>query len=122
VTEYKTVAGIQAKDEYSDEGALVALIGFPLGFETAQEGGGENFMAKSSVIAGAVSKRTTSILQIDSYAAHGSSGSPVISAKGLVIGVVWGGPKDAGGRIVYAVPRDRIISFLPEKVRDAVVK
>ncbi|HEX7939991.1 MAG TPA: FHA domain-containing protein [Gemmatimonadaceae bacterium] len=120
--DYNTVAGLQAKDEYMDEGASIAIIGFPLGYETAQEGGGEHFMAKSSVIGGAVSKRTTSILQIDSYAAHGSSGSPVISATGMVIGVVWGGPKEAGGRIVYAVPRERIIAFLPDKVREQVVK
>jgi pSer/pThr/pTyr-binding forkhead associated (FHA) protein/V8-like Glu-specific endopeptidase len=119
---YATVAGIQAKDENADEGASVALIGYPLGYDIAQEGHGENFIAKTTLVAGTVSKRTTTILQIDSYAAHGSSGSPVFSAKGMVIGVVWGGPKDAGGRIVYAVPRERIIAFLPDRVRDQVVK
>ena len=119
---YATVAGIQAHDDNADEGASVAIIGFPLGYETAQEGGGESFVAKTSLIAGTVSKRTTSVLQIDSYAAHGSSGSPVISARGLVVGVVWGGPKDAGGRIVYAVPLAKIIEFLPERERAAILK
>ena len=117
---YRTVAGIQAHDDNAGEGASVAIIGFPLGYETAQEGQGENFIAKTTLIGGSVSKRTTTILQIDSYAAHGSSGSPVISAKGLVIGVVWGGPRDAGGRIVYAVPLEQIIAFLPEQYRGMV--
>jgi S1-C subfamily serine protease len=118
---WPTVMGIQAHDDNAAEGSAVAIIGFPLGYETAQDGGsGGNFIAKTSVIGGTVSKRTTSILQIDSYAAHGSSGSPVISAKGLVIGVVWGGPRDAGGRIVYAVPLDRILGFLPDKARSAI--
>ena len=96
------------------------LIGFPLGYSTAQEGSGQDFIAKTTLNAGTVSKRTTTVLQIDSYAAHGSSGSPVISAKGLVVGVVWGGPKDGGGRIVYAVPLDAIIAFLPEQARSAL--
>jgi len=119
---YNIVAGIQGRDENMDEGAPIVLIGFPLGYDIAQEGNGEHFVAKTTLIAGTVSKRMTTLLQIDSYAAHGSSGSPVFSAKGEVIGVVWGGPKDAGGRIVYAVPRERIIAFLPDQIRRLVVK
>jgi S1-C subfamily serine protease len=117
---YRTVQGIQANDDNAQEGATVALVGFPLGYETVQEGQGENFVAKTTLIAGTVSKRTSSVLQVDSYAAHGSSGSPVIGAKGLVVGVVWGGPKDAGGRIVYAVPVERIVAFLPDHLRGVV--
>lgn len=115
-----TITGLQAHDDNATEGASVAIIGFPLGYETAQEGEGERFVAKTTLIGGTVSKRTTSVLQIDSFAAHGSSGSPVLSARGLVVGVVWGGPADAGGRIVYAVPLDRIIAFLPPEARSAV--
>ncbi len=117
---WPTVQGIQAHDDNASEGSAVAIIGFPLGYETAQEGGGDRFIAKTTLIGGTVSKRTTSILQIDSFAAHGSSGSPVISAKGLVVGVVWGGPRDAGGRIVYAVPLERLLAFLPENARGMV--
>jgi hypothetical protein len=29
-----------------------------------------------------------------------------------VIGVIYGGPKESGGRIVFAVPSERIIEFL----------
>ena len=40
---------------------------------------------------GTISKRTSKLLQIDSYATHGSSGSPVFDAHGLVIGVIYAG-------------------------------
>ena len=47
-------------------------------------------------------------LDIDAFATHGSSGSPVFDARGYVVGVVYGGPTEAAGRIVYAVPAARL--------------
>jgi S1-C subfamily serine protease len=117
-----TVNGIQARDEGAQEGATVATIGFPLGYETAQEGNGEDFIAKTTLGGGTVSKRTSFILQLDAFAAHGSSGSPILNAKGNVVGVLYGGPPGASGKIVYAVPTDHIAAFLPEAVRSGVVK
>lgn len=117
---YPTVAAIQSKDENAGEGASVAIIGFPLGYETAQEGEGNNFIAKTTLNGGTVSKRTSTVLQIDSFAGHGSSGSPVFNATGRVVGVVWGGPRDAGGRIVYAVPPDKIAAFLGPEYRSLI--
>jgi len=35
--------------------------------------------------------------------------------------VVYGGAPEGGGRIVYAVPPDRIAAFIPEEYR-AIVK
>ena len=55
------------------------------------------------------------LLQIDAFASHGSSGSPVVDGHGHVIGVVFGAPKESGGRIVYAVPAERITEFLNER-------
>jgi S1-C subfamily serine protease len=63
-----------------------------------------------------VSKVLDEALQLDAYAAHGSSGSPVFDARGLVVGVVYGGASESNGRIVYAVPAARLIQQLP---RDA---
>ena len=53
--------------------------------------------------AGSVSKRIGDVLQIDSYAGKGSSGSPVFDVHGSVVGVVYGGEAQSQGRIVYAV-------------------
>jgi S1-C subfamily serine protease len=109
---YPTIAGFHAGYDDALDGASVALIGFPFGYETAQEGEGTDFIAKTTLNGGTVSKRTSSVLQIDSYAGHGSSGSPVLGAHGAVVGVVWGGLAEAGGRIVYAVPPDKVAAFL----------
>jgi S1-C subfamily serine protease len=118
---FPVVRGVSTGKSDASEGMSVVTIGFPLGYDTPMEGeGGSDFIAKSTLNPGTVSKRTSSVLQIDSYAAHGSSGSPVFSTRGLVVGVVWGGPPDGGGRIVYAVPPDRIVGFIPAEYRGIV--
>jgi S1-C subfamily serine protease len=114
------VGGVQSGNNNAGEGASVALIGFPLGYETVMEGEGENFIAKTTLNSGTVSKRTSTVLQIDSFAAHGSSGSPVLNARGFVVGVVYGGPTQGGGRIVYAVPAEKIAAFIPPEYRSIV--
>ena len=62
---------------------------------------------------GTVSKTLADILQLDVFAAQGSSGSPVIDARGLVIGVLYGAARESGGRIVYSVPSARLAAQLP---------
>jgi pSer/pThr/pTyr-binding forkhead associated (FHA) protein len=117
---YPAVAGIHGSETPAGEGAAVAIIGFPFGYETAQEGEGNDFVAKTTLNGGNVSKRTSTILQIDSFAGHGSSGSPVFTTNGMVTGVVFGGQAEAAGRIVYAVPGDQLRAFLPEAYRSVV--
>jgi S1-C subfamily serine protease len=117
---YPVIEGISSGNDVS-EGISVVTIGFPLGYETPQEGEGNAFVAKSTLNPGTISKRTSSVLQIDSYASHGSSGSPVFSARGLVVGVVYGGQPEAGGRIVFAVPPNHVAAFVPDANR-AIVK
>jgi pSer/pThr/pTyr-binding forkhead associated (FHA) protein len=89
------------------EGSPVVTIGYPLALDARMEGTGEDFVAKTTLYPGAISKQVTGVMQIASYAGHGSSGSPVFDARGLVIAVIWGGPRDSGGQIIYAVPADR---------------
>jgi S1-C subfamily serine protease len=108
---YPAVHGV-ARSVDTPVGAAIATIGFPLGTDTPMEGNGNNFAAKTSLTIGTVSKSVTAVLQIDAFASHGSSGSPVVDSHGHVIGVVWGGPPNAAGRIVYAVPADKISALL----------
>jgi len=89
-------------------GAPVATIGYPLGTDIPMDG----TAAKTSTTFGNVSKVVPDLLQIDAFASHGSSGSPVFDAHGHVVGVVWGGPPDADGRIVFSVPVDRLNELL----------
>ena len=117
---YPVVQGVGSEQSDASEGTSVVTIGFPLGYDTPMEGEGNDFMAKSTLNPGTVSKRTSTVLQIDSYAAHGSSGSPVFSTRGIVVGVVYGGAPEGGGRIVYAVPPDRVAAFIPAQYRSIV--
>jgi S1-C subfamily serine protease len=119
---YPVIEGIAPAGTDVVEGVSVVTIGFPLGYDTPMEGAGNDFLAKSSLNPGTLSKKTSSVLQIDSYAAHGSSGSPVFDARGRVIGVVWGGPPGGGGRIVYAVTPEKLAAFIPEEFRSIVRK
>ena len=93
-------------------GAAIAALGFPLGTDLPMEGVGNDLVAKTTLTIGTVSKSISSLLQIDAFASHGSSGSPVFDAHGHVIGVVWGGQPGGAGRIVYAVPAGRVFEFL----------
>lgn len=110
--EVPVIAGIAASGGDAREGAPVVTIGYPLGTDTRMEGTGDDFAAKSTLFPGTISKRLSSLIQIAAWAGHGSSGSPVLGAEGLVIGVVWGGPRDSNGQLVYAVPGDRLAAFV----------
>lgn len=93
-------------------GKAVAIIGYPLGTDTPMEGSGTQITARSTLVAGTVSKNLADVLQIDAYAGQGSSGSPVFNTNGDVIGVVYGGARESAGRIVYAVPVDSMATIM----------
>jgi S1-C subfamily serine protease len=115
------VTGVSSSTSDAAEGMSLVSIGYPLGYDTPQEGKDLNdFMAKSTLNPGTVSKKTTSVLQIDSYATHGSSGSPVFSNRGHVVGLIYGGAREAGGKIVYAVPAEKVAAFVPANLRSIV--
>jgi len=114
---FPVVGGINGRAGAAPEGAPVLTIGFPLATDLPMEGTGADMVAKTTLDPGTVSKRLSTLLQIDSYAAHGSSGSPVFNAQGDVVGVVYGGPPEGNGRIVYAVPGDKLVAFLPPVAR-----
>jgi pSer/pThr/pTyr-binding forkhead associated (FHA) protein/S1-C subfamily serine protease len=103
---YPTVAGISAKGNVV-VGASLAMIGYPLSLSLPMEGN----TVSTSLSAGIASRRIPSLLQIEAMGAHGMSGSPVFDASGLVVGVVYGGPKDLPS-IIYSVPSDRLAAFL----------
>lgn len=54
----------------------------------------------------------TTHLQLEGYGVEGMSGSPVLSAEGIVVGVIFGGAAGTGGTIVLAVPSRRIEELL----------
>lgn len=111
---FPIVSGI-ARDARSVQlGSPIALLGFPLGTGTAGMDGDINTLKPVATMnIGTVSKLLDDNLQLDVYAAPGSSGSPVFDSRGLVIGVLYGAARESGGRIIYSVPSSRVASQLP---------
>lgn len=108
----RQVRGIAAAGTAPRVGDPVALIGYPLGMDTPMEQTTEDFIAAPSVFRGMVSKSVQDVLQIDAFAGHGSSGSPILDRRGAVVGVVYGGSAESAGRIVYAVSPVALLDFL----------
>jgi S1-C subfamily serine protease len=119
---FPVVAGVSRTARDTRVGAPVATIGFPHAVDTPMEGTGLDVRASTTTTAGTVSKRIADVLQIDSYAGKGSSGSPVFDVRGNVVGVVYGGEAESRGRIVYAVPAERLAAFLVEAGAGAVLR
>ena len=106
------VNGVSKLGAAAQVGAAVASIGYPLANDTPMEGEGLKITARTTLTPGTVSKRLDDVIQIDSYAGHGSSGSPLFDASANVVGVIYGGARESNGRIVYAVPAQRLAAFL----------
>jgi putative serine protease PepD len=110
---YPVVAGV-AKQSSVRVGTPVALMGYPLGTSTAGMGGDINTLVPRSTLGlGTVSKILADTLQFDAFAAPGSSGSAVFDARGFVVGVLFGGQTESNGRIVYAVPSEKLAAQRP---------
>lgn len=110
---YPTVNGIARGSEGVKLGDPVAILGFPLGTATAgNEGAIDQLRPVATLGIGTVSKTLAENIQLDAYAAQGSSGSPVFDARGLVNGVLYGAAAESGGRIIYTVPSARLAAQL----------
>jgi S1-C subfamily serine protease len=104
--DYPVVSGISGAGTVPVGGAL-AMIGFPLSLELPMAGN----TLSATLSPGTASRKIPTLLQVDAFGAHGMSGSPVFDSRGLVVGVVYGGPKDAP-QIIYAVPSDRVAALI----------
>jgi S1-C subfamily serine protease len=111
---YPTVGGIARDANDIKLGDPVAVLGYPLGTGTAGMNGNiDNLTPESTLGVGTVSKILAETLQLDAFAAQGSSGSPVFDSRGLVVGVLFGAAAESGGRIIYCVPSARLATQLP---------
>ena len=119
---FPVVAGVSRTGRDARVGSPVATIGYPHAVDTPMEGAGLDVRARTTTAAGTVSKRLDDVLQIDSYAGKGSSGSPVFDVRGYVVGVIYGGAAESKGRIVYAVPAERLAAFLAAAEAGAILR
>lgn len=98
------VRGLDEAGEGTSVGMPVVLISFPRGLDLPMGTRWEETGVAASLFTGTVSRVLPSVLQVDGYGAAGSSGSPVFGGDGRVVGVLYAGASDTGGRILYAVP------------------
>ena len=119
---FPAVAGVSRTGPDARVGSPVATIGYPHAVDTPMEGAGLDVRARTTTTAGTIGKRLDDVLQIDSYAGKGSSGSPVFDVRGNVVGVVYGGAPESQGRIVYAVPAERLAAFLTATGAGAILR
>lgn len=113
---YPTVTGVSRDGAFARVGAPLFSLGYPLANDTPMEGKGLEITARTTATGAMVSKRLDNVLQLDSYSGHGASGSPLFDASGSVVGVIYGGVAESGGRIVLAVPAQRLAAFLGRDV------
>ena len=110
---YPVIAGVARGTGDLHAGSPVVTIGFPHALDVPMEGN----IVKTSLTAGTVSKLLPDVVQIDAYASHGSSGSPIFDANGWVIGIIYGGDPQSQGRITYAVPSAWLDGMLKGEAR-----
>jgi S1-C subfamily serine protease len=106
------VKGIDMRADTMGPGTPVALIGFPLGGETANRPNS----ATPLLTAGVVTAWTSDGLEVSGYGAAGASGSPIFGADGELVGVLYGGRKEDAERVLLGVPAAsvaRLLSALP---------
>jgi len=109
-----TVKGI-APDRGPAVGDPIAVIGFPLGLDLKSGDEWRRLGVATTLTLGTVSRVLPDLVQLDSYGAPGSSGSPVFNRAGEVAGVIYGGEKGSNGRIVYAVPAAAVRQLLAKQ-------
>jgi S1-C subfamily serine protease len=93
-------------------GEPVGVFGFPLGLDLQKGADWRQLGVAATLTLGTVSRTLPDLIQLDSYGAQGSSGSPIFNRAGMVVGLVYGGEKGSNGRIVYGVPAGAIKALL----------
>lgn len=102
-----TVAGLA---DAAAAGDPVAMIGYPFGLDSL--GDWRRVGVKATTAVGTVVESGADRLALDGYGTAGSSGSPVISAAGRVVGLVSGRSTGADARLI-AVPIAAVRRLLP---------
>jgi pSer/pThr/pTyr-binding forkhead associated (FHA) protein/S1-C subfamily serine protease len=93
-------------------GTPAAILGFPLGLDVAGGSDWGRLGVAATLTLGTVARTLPDLVQLDSYGAQGSSGSPIFDRQGQVIAVLYGGQPGSNGRIIYSVPVRQVQELL----------
>lgn len=111
VGDVPTVRGLNLQPDTLVAGTPVASLGFPLGGDTAAPGE-TRALARPLPSAGILTGTGLRPLEFQGYGEPGASGSPVFGGDGIVVGILFGGRREDGARIVVAVPSDVAVTLL----------
>jgi len=112
--EIPTVLDLNLRADTLPSGTPVATLGFPLGGVggMSAEEGGDRIPVRPLLSAGVLRARTGMVLEVQGYGEPGASGSPLFDGNGAVIGVLFGGSRETGGRILHAAPSSAVSRLL----------
>ncbi len=111
-----TVQALNLRADTIPNGAPVLLIGNPMGGDAMPSSRVGRTTIVPTVGAGVVTAMGAKQLELRGYGATGSSGSPIFDRDGGVVGIVFGGRKDADSHYLVGVPAsvaDRLLATLP---------
>jgi S1-C subfamily serine protease len=105
------IRGFNLRGDTLGSGAPVAVIGFPLG-GAPEAPGATARVVRPLVSSGVISEWRSDRVELEGYGAAGASGSPIFSADGRVIALLFGGTRRDGTAIVYALPAEEVARLL----------
>lgn len=105
------IRGFNLRGDTLGSGAPVAVIGFPLG-GAPEAPGATARVVRPLVSSGVISEWGSDRVELEGYGAAGASGSPIFSADGRVIALLFGGTRRDGTAIVYALPAEAVARLL----------
>lgn len=108
------VAKVDWTGSHAVQGEGAALIGFPAGFDNAEDP--VTRLIQTSMTAGIFAKVAGDRIQYSGLSVKGSSGSPLFNGSGEVVGIHYAGLAEGPG-LGTAVPMARVVPLLPETVR-----
>lgn len=102
------VPGVNTRPDTLGPGTPLLLLGFPYASAPAGPEALPRALSTAGVLAGPVGDR----LEIQGWGAEGASGSPVVDARGLLVGVLFGAAGEGEARRLVAVPSSALVAFL----------
>lgn len=113
--EVPTVQGLNLRPDTLAAGTPVALMGYPLSAPPPADGASSEHAPEPIVTGGLLVDRIQGTVRIRGYGEPGGSGSPILDARGQVVGILRGGTTNPaeGEQVLVGVPStelDRLLS------------
>jgi len=108
------IAGWNLRPDTLPAGTPVASLGFPLGGETpsGSQAEGGRALARPLLSGGILIERRGAALEFEGYGEPGGSGSPLFDRDGRVLAILFGGTREGGRELFFAVPAPVALTLL----------